>query len=296
MNLYNKKLLQVKDGPWDDDLKKGLWCCIILFSSILHLWLDSLNDPEPLKTKIKYCKVYISKLIKGELAPVADEENEQSLSDITNPKLDIKDFFETKNEEDERSDVEDEVSGNVTGTEELEPNTNKDSELEFPIDDQEDEVRSLIEKAKSVLKEKQEEEEEDQESEYHKPPTEDEIKSMIAKVEAMEEQENESEIAESPKFILPEIPDSTPTAAPVFIDESDESIMEVDEESPDVEEPIIKPHQYKKDEIEDMMDRVGQIEKIQKLAKYAISALNYEDIGTAEDQLTQALEMLRKLK
>ena len=52
---------------------------------------------------------------------------------------------------------------------------------------------------------------------------------------------------------------------------------------------------YSQLELQKMMDRGSKIETIQKMAKYAISALNYEDIPTARDELSNALELLNTL-
>ncbi|KAK6463732.1 Vta1 like-domain-containing protein [Scheffersomyces coipomensis] len=45
-----------------------------------------------------------------------------------------------------------------------------------------------------------------------------------------------------------------------------------------------------------ILDKTESITKIQKHAKFAISALNYEDIVTAEKELNEGLELLKKLK
>lgn len=44
-----------------------------------------------------------------------------------------------------------------------------------------------------------------------------------------------------------------------------------------------------------MMDRVTVIEKAQQSSKFAISALNYEDVKTAKEKLTEALQLLNQL-
>lgn len=71
MSLYNEKLKQLKDGPWDVMLKRSLWCCIDLFSCILHLWKENISETSTnsLQKRIKYCKIYLSKLAKVKLVP-----------------------------------------------------------------------------------------------------------------------------------------------------------------------------------------------------------------------------------
>ncbi|KAM9900000.1 hypothetical protein OXX79_005385 [Metschnikowia pulcherrima] len=51
-----------------------------------------------------------------------------------------------------------------------------------------------------------------------------------------------------------------------------------------------------KDTLHTIVDTTEQIGKIQKHAKFAISALNYEDLGTAEAELIKGLELLRSIK
>lgn len=51
-----------------------------------------------------------------------------------------------------------------------------------------------------------------------------------------------------------------------------------------------------KETINNIVDKTELINKVQKHAKFAISALNYEDIATAERELLQGLELLRILK
>ncbi|KAK6455549.1 Vta1 like-domain-containing protein [Scheffersomyces xylosifermentans] len=55
-------------------------------------------------------------------------------------------------------------------------------------------------------------------------------------------------------------------------------------------------HHITKENIAAIVDTSEQISKVQKHAKFAISALNYDDIDTAEKELLQGLELLRILK
>ncbi|CUM46247.1 uncharacterized protein AC631_00061 [Debaryomyces fabryi] len=56
-------------------------------------------------------------------------------------------------------------------------------------------------------------------------------------------------------------------------------------------------HQHlTKENVSSMVDKADQITKIQKHAKFAISALNYDDLDTAERELLQGLELLRAVK
>mmetsp|Transcript_2850 Transcript_2850/g.2772 ORF Transcript_2850/g.2772 Transcript_2850/m.2772 type:complete len:425 (+) Transcript_2850:84-1358(+) len=51
-----------------------------------------------------------------------------------------------------------------------------------------------------------------------------------------------------------------------------------------------------KENVSSIVDKAEQISKIQKHAKFAISALNYDDLDTAERELLQGLELLRAVK
>lgn len=51
-----------------------------------------------------------------------------------------------------------------------------------------------------------------------------------------------------------------------------------------------------RDEVNSIVDRTDQIARIQKHAKFAVSALNYEDLETAEKELLDGLALLRAVK
>lgn len=53
------------------------------------------------------------------------------------------------------------------------------------------------------------------------------------------------------------------------------------------------PHHLSKQDVQSMMDETEVIASAQKHAKFAISALNYEDMGTAIRELTAALDLLK---
>lgn len=55
-------------------------------------------------------------------------------------------------------------------------------------------------------------------------------------------------------------------------------------------------HDITKQNIESILDKQESITKVQKHCKFAVSALNYEDLQTAEDELLKGLELLKLLK
>lgn len=59
----------------------------------------------------------------------------------------------------------------------------------------------------------------------------------------------------------------------------------------------VEPHKpITKEVLAEIIDSAEQIAQIQKHAKFAISALNYEDLDTAERELARSLEILRLVK
>lgn len=63
------------------------------------------------------------------------------------------------------------------------------------------------------------------------------------------------------------------------------------------QKPTSPQHEHlTKENVSSMVSKADQITKIQKHAKFAISALNYEDLDTAERELLQGLELLRAVK
>ncbi|CAI1584232.1 hypothetical protein SEUBUCD646_0L02420 [Saccharomyces eubayanus] len=246
MSLYNEKLKQLKDGPWDVMLRRSLWCCIDLFSCILHLWNENINEANvsALEKRIKYCKLYLSKLAKGEIGPGDEKE------------LDYTDFIDD-NEETKDEEVDHLINN-------LKTDNNEETNDE--------EVGHLINNLKT-----------------------DDIKT---EKECWEDQVNSDE----PEDDVPE-----------FIDDSDSIDGEepkrgksegsyIHDSKPEVKQREVPPpspspahKSYSKDELANIMDKSSKIEQIQKLAKYAISALNYEDLPTAKDELTKALELLNSI-
>lgn len=63
------------------------------------------------------------------------------------------------------------------------------------------------------------------------------------------------------------------------------------------QKPTPPQHEHlTKENVSSIVSKADQITKIQKHAKFAISALNYEDLDTAERELLQGLELLRAVK
>ena len=105
--------------------------------------------------------------------------------------------------------------------------------------------------------------------------------------------------------------------APLFLPDDDISHINKDSsikvypptsrKASDTPKPVVKmqthptprhgsSHTTKAEDINDIIDKAELIAKVQKHAKFAISALNYEDIKTAEKELLEGLELIRNLR
>ncbi|CAG57919.1 uncharacterized protein GVI51_B00979 [Nakaseomyces glabratus] len=299
MSLYNDKLKQVQDGPWDLTLKRGLWCCIDLFTCVIHLWQSDLQDLSKVAERVKYCKIYLSKMAKGELQKQEAEPNDEELDKELDNLVTDTAKEESGEEKPQELDYADFLGGD-------------DESNDVPLDkSEEEEVNKLVGDSQDNA------------------VTEDDVDDLINKLKmADEDSENEPDDlyrsqadenggSEEPSNLgLPDTPANIPSRkldTPAFVDSSDEdqgSDADV-EEKDDAVEPVVhtsstpmeqeleeletsKPT-YTKNDLANMMDKADKIEKIQRFAKYAISALNYEDISTARDELTKALELLNTM-
>ncbi|SMN20135.1 similar to Saccharomyces cerevisiae YLR181C VTA1 Multivesicular body (MVB) protein involved in endosomal protein sorting [Maudiozyma saulgeensis] len=240
MSLYNQQLVRVQKGPWDRDLVGALWCCIDLFNCIIHLWSNDDESRQAITKRIKFCKIYISKIVKGDIGSqdtIVSDENDKEENNIQLHRG----GEEEEEEEEEEESKEPTKDLNVTPEDKF-VNDNEDSssikvdtnEINYSLDTPEQEDTTNV-------------------------PVDD-----FASLSLNEQPE------------------------PTFVDSDSEIEQNRDED----EERKIK---HTTQELNGMMDRSEKIEQAQKYAKYAISALNYEDIGTAKDELTKAMKLLETL-
>lgn len=299
MSLYNKKLAQVQTGPWDRDFTLALWCCVDLFQCILHLWRGLIAEPDTIKKRIKYCKVCISKAAKGELGrpeTVEDEERELSIdyalpgegkdaqsgrgegsgvgSDAVDAK-EIDDALADANGEGE-ADTSAEHPISSTGKAASEPaeNTADFDDMPVPSKTQSDDVTPARDS-----------------TEFDDVAPDETDASEVSPDHSMPDLASPDEtVAKTPLPPKPITPPAEVKAAapsiPAFIDDDDEDIVVA---------PAATPAKPTQSALHAMMDRTSAIEQVQKNAKYAISALNYEDVATAKDELRKALALLEKL-
>lgn len=85
----------------------------------------------------------------------------------------------------------------------------------------------------------------------------------------------------------------------LIIPPEDEKKQSKEKPKPKVEKSIPKPtpphEELTKEKLDIILNKQETITKIQKLCKFAISALNYEDLKTAEKELTESLELIKLL-
>lgn len=228
MSIYNGILVQIQDERIDNEVGKGLWCCIELFQCCKHLWADKMDAAvkEQCDKRIKYSKYYLRKLKRGEL------QNQKEAEPGTPEPL-----LPTQAAESQSSEVEDEIPTFVEENEDPKISEHlKESKTEF-----EGELSPSLSSSGSV---------EDSNHEGASPL-----------------------IAESP-----ELPERLPSPVPV------KQVLP---------KPVVK---HDVATLKEIMSREDRIQKAQRSAKYAISALNYDDVVTAKAELLQALRLVEALE
>ncbi|SCU95236.1 LAMI_0F01618g1_1 [Lachancea mirantina] len=285
LSLYNEQLAKIQAEKFDNDLRRALRCCIDLLGTILGLWKDSQlseGEPDQCYKKIKICKFYLSKLAKGELTSKSPSADVAETSDE-----DIDDLLAKLKQRDE-VEPDTEVQKAAAQGKQEEAREEKEEHLTRSLDH----FQALANSFKDIPTGDSDIENEKQEDEEAEA-----LLQQLRKMEASDNtaEQNESEIAK------------TEAHMPVFLDD-DESSLEA-ATAPIVEEkdarfnasamtehpaPIAKP-KYTKEDLDGMLQREQDVSQIQKMARYAISALNYEDFKTAKKQLQDALEVLENI-
>lgn len=256
MSLYNGKLKQIQSGPWDYTLQRGLWCCIDLFSCVQSLWED--NDGS-LQRRIKYCKVYLTRLAKGELGDRREPAGEAAAVAAASPEA---------SQESEGNLSDDGISGllkrlRTTGSDEASDLSSAD--ISMPL-------------APRIKPRRGGEPESGKEPKFIDSEPEEEVR----KLDVVPEKESK-EVGENRRFTQDQL-------------RSMEEVQNRDVVPEKQPKQVAENRRFTQDQLQSMMEKSTQIEKAQKLAKYAISALNYDDIPTAKDELIKALEILNALE
>lgn len=290
MNLYNQKLEQLSkvtdnqnkeenvsisgNNNVEQDLKRGFWCCIDLFETTLHMWnFDSVPENsggieeqqqqrQLIQKRLKYCKLYLSKIAKGKLNNEANGKVIESSPETLHPKKDNYKEEQSNSIEDEQKMQEKKEKGGKVGEIIGQETGISNGEHDDDINEEHNSIDGI----------------DNGDSNFQLPPVPTDVPDR--KLELINS-DVDSEYGIEHKTL--EYEEETKCS------NGDTSLDEVQSHHYD------NHRQYSKNELVEMMDQASKIEKIQKLAKYAISALNYEDIVTAKDQLKDALDLLNTL-
>lgn len=243
MSLYNEKLLQLQKGPWDQALRRGLWCCLDLFSCVGRLW----DMEDIVKDRIKYCKIYLTRIAKeksppDKTLPGAPNEEPEAAMDI------LKDAEKSKeSKESKELDYADFVMDTQTT---------------------DDEIDDMLKKLKASNEPQEEGGPEFLDTKSNELP-QDKLTDHIGK----ESHAIEDKTLHREGYMVhtPSLPIVAPPLSPVSVPATTVDLQSI-------------------------MDRSAAFEQVQRRAKYAISALNYEDVATARQELTAALSLLEKLE
>ncbi|CCD27104.1 Vta1p NDAI_0J02120 [Naumovozyma dairenensis CBS 421] len=301
MSLYNEKLkeIQAQNGSGNsttattsssnnNDLKRGLWCCIDLFSCVLHLWKQELSEDVcvALRKRIKYCKVCLNNMKQLDYSDFVEDE-EETKDKVTDDDID-KLLTELKAQE----EVEEEnlrASNDETKLEDDKKDINLQEEKDGEVSPEDDNGFAV-------------------KKDDAKPPVhgeEDEethLQAQNAKTANLPEDAKKANVKEEEEDVNQDLKNES---IPSFIDsdDSDEHYQDTSESPEELKREAKKKQvtsavpskSYSQAELNKMMDSSAKIEQVQRLAKYAISALNYEDIPTAKDELIKALDLLNTL-
>lgn len=230
------------------------------------------------KEKQKTLKYQLSRLIKNEIPVKNDEEElERELEQMT--------FADGQTS---TGDEDDNLNGNEN---EVELNEETADELQNKITDSDDEDSGVHDNAVNT-------------EEFTLPGA-----PSFDPGNDLEEADDGPKLPGAPKFLPdadithinkkssvvmfpPKSPETKPTSEPKVI----KSVQTPAPLAPKVSTSKASVAHVTKESLNSILDFSEQIAKIQKHAKFAISALNYEDLATAEKELLQGLELLRQAK
>ncbi|EGV61834.1 DUF605-domain-containing protein [Yamadazyma tenuis ATCC 10573] len=198
---------------------------------------------------------------------------------------------------------------------------------EIEIKGEQDELDQELQRMESEFKEAEDEEPKEAEDETSKEDLPQETLPSLGSPEIKASSEDPPQFIDSEPeepVTLPGVPHFSPDddndiklpGAPQFLPHDDLShinktsaihVFEPEKDDPQKKEPPkpqSKPQKkpvhghapITKEHINSILDRQESMTKAQKHCKFAVSALNYEDLDTAEKEVLQALEMIRLVK
>ncbi|SCU95694.1 LAFA_0G01684g1_1 [Lachancea sp. 'fantastica'] len=274
LSLYNEQLAKIQANNLGNDLSRALWCCVDLLTAILALWGGkeaTKDEVSQCQKRIKMCKLLLSKLARGELgANVVGSLSPEVNQEPPHSKMPQNDVQPLDDEEEEIEEEENESDVDPEKVEEFIASLERESAL---TEDPQKKMVSDDAKADTTQESK-------------------ETDDLIRKMRELDAEPVSPEDSSEPELQLPQAPTHI-GQPPVFLD--DENIDPVEEA---VQPTIVtqKPIHYNPDDLKSMWNREDQIAAIQKTARFAISALNYEDLKTAKLELTKALQQLEEIE
>ncbi|SCU99052.1 LAME_0G01640g1_1 [Lachancea meyersii CBS 8951] len=287
LSLYNEQLSKVQNKLIAGDLARALWCCIDLFSAILALWGKTeatADEVTQCQKRIKVCKLFLSKLARGELGSETVEksqEPEYKPEQVVCPQDSDMGLSSTEQNDVEVTDDEDDDDGD----EAIEQTSQPESQPEVDPVEVESFLKSL-EQDPALAQEIEDKNPssdndngEDDNGTQHLKDTEE----LIRKMRELGSEPAPPSTDSEPELQLPQAPTEI-GRLPDFEEAAQPTI------------DIQKPVHFKPDDLKAMWNREDQIAVIQKAARFAISALNYEDLKTAKRELTKALQQLEELE
>lgn len=295
MSMYNENILKIHLGEWgsDLDLKKLLWCIADLFQMILQLWEVNESDTALITKRIKIVKFYLSQLLKGGLCKNGSSNSatskpgniEESKSGISTNQLDLN--ISTNPNERRLKNLKDDVARNLSQVPIHDDNTCT-SQSSFSVKEtnfKEDKV-PIEQSSRLALGAKVTQKtghsgkqvlnrmigEERQETNITNINMNKCIKKKTATIKAEDGTISENNHGKKSTMEFENVVDRNPIKQPTSRSTSDYS------------------------ELSSVVSRTNIIEEAQRSSKFAISALNYDDIETARTKLNEALQLLNQLK
>lgn len=264
LKMYNAVLRRVKNG---EKPLRAMWCCIDLFECVLHLWGNDLGSAkEALEVRIKSGKLWVKSNItstakSGSRSPELYEDHAQiaPVSDARNTKL-----AKPTSPPRDFAHFNPVTAGSV-----------KDYQINTELPESDDtnfdtaETRNVVDTDANH-------------SETISQPSTD-LQDLQDNFSALDVQSKSSETANS------ETNEKPSSGIP-----SNNSPIELQPENDGKNSENLRSRTTT-EAMKAMMDQTATISEIQKMCRYTISALSYEDLATARSQLTKALSMLDQL-
>ncbi|CEP64322.1 Vta1p LALA0_S11e01486g [Lachancea lanzarotensis] len=284
LSLYNEQLTKIQTNKFGNDLSRALWCCIDLLTAILVLWGEkeaTKDEVAQCQKRIKMCKLFLSRMARGELGVDTGNASSMGASQELSPSQVLQNDAEALDHEDNEDDaMKESENQSLADPEKVESFL---ASLEQDTDLNED----LFSTADPQLQTSSDNAEKD--TTQHNMETDE----LIRKMRELDAEPASPDDSSEPELQLPQAPTGI-DQPPVFLDDDETTSHPEQAVQPTIvsQEPV----RFKPNDLKSAWNREDQIAAIQKRARFAISALNYEDLKTAKRELTEALQQLEKLE